>query len=345
MKNWLQIYGILWKQYLLKHRLWIVFLLALAFLIRIAERAGISKQEEYPGILVGICWEDAKGRELLEKLEEEEGIFHFTGYTEKEEMIRLIENGALECGYFLPEDFYENLLEGKSKRQITLYYSPASSTQKISYEVVFADLFEILSEDILINYLRESGIEEAQAKERLLSLNRQYAESGSTFHFTYEKIASTGGALSENLNSFRGCIAVMMFLMCLLGLGNAMEQEKTWKALPGYSGGRLKSGCIHIAVLGSILMGGFCLMVSGFMERQSKPGKEAAALFVYFIVLEIYVRLLSLFIKNSRTLYAILPVLILGSCLFCPVFIRMENYLPVVDWISRLFPVSYYLDI
>ena len=102
-------------------------------------------EDEVQGIAVGVCAEDEKGKELLEKLESVEGIFRFQDYQNEEEMIRQIENGTLECGYVFPEGFYENILRGRTVRQITLYCSPASSAHKISYEVVFSELFEILS--------------------------------------------------------------------------------------------------------------------------------------------------------------------------------------------------------
>lgn len=341
MTNWIQIYTILWKQYLQKHRLWIIFLFVAAFAIGVIGKASALKQDEYRGIAVGICWEDEKGKELFRELEEEEGIFRFLGYTDEEEMIRLVENGTLECGYLFPEDFYDQVLEKGAKRQITLYYSPASSAHKISYEVVFAKLFEILSEDILTDYFKESGYE----KERLLSLNRQYARDGSTFQFVYETVEQKGAEAAENMDTFKGCIGVMMFLMSLLGFGNAMEQEKIWKALPGRFGRRMKSGSIHVAVLGSILMGGGCLLIMNMQRHQGGLGRELMALGAYFVVLELYVRFLGLFIKKSRVLYGLIPILILGSCLFSPVFIRMENYINGAAWISRLFPVSYYLDI
>ncbi|MBD5546409.1 MAG: ABC transporter permease [Lachnospiraceae bacterium] len=341
MKNWIQIYTILWKQYLQKHRLWIIFLVAAAFTINVIGKTSALRQEEYRGIAVGICWEDEKGKELLQELDKEEGIFRFLGYTDEDEMIRLVENGTLECGYLFPENFYDHLLEEGAGRQVTLYYSPASSAYKISYEVVFAELFEILSEDILTDYFKESGYN----MERLLALNRQYAGDGSTFQFVYEAVEQKGGETVENMDTFKGCMGVMMFLMSLLGLGNAMEQEKTWKALPGRLGRRLKSGSIHVAVLGSILMGGCCLLITDMQSNRGGFGRELMALGIYFMVLELYVRLLGLLIKKSRILYGLLPVLILASCLFCPVFIRMENYINGAAWISRLFPVSYYLDI
>lgn len=345
MNNWIEIYRILWKQYLIKFGKWIVFLLLGAVVMGIVNRMN-PLGEEYRGISVGICAEDEKGCLLLDKLQEEKGILRFQGYSDQDEMIRQIENGTLECGYLLPEGFYDNLLKGKTTRQITLYYSPASSAHKISYEVVFADLFEILSEDILKEYLKENdafkGIELEEARERLLALNTQYAGNGSTFCFVYETMGNQVDVKPENLNILRGCIGVIIFFISLLGLGNCLEQRNIWKAFPGNAGSRLNSGSVHVAICGSVLLGGICLWVS---QSVKNPLKEVEGLLFYFLILEIYIRALGLFIKSSKLLYGLIPVMILGSCLFSPVFIRIDRYLPWTEWISGLFPVTYYLKL
>lgn len=350
MKNRLRIYGILWKQYLFKYRWWILFVFVFAAVFGAAGGKSGDKERDYKGIAAGVCWSDEKGGELVARLEREKGIFRFRGFENVSEMVREVENGSLECGYELSENFYEGLLKGEAKRQVTLYYSPASSAHKISFEIVFVNLFEMLSEDILRGFLEETGFgkgteQDAEDVERLLALNKQYAENGSTFHFVYETTREKGGKAPENLNGFRGFMAVMMFLMCLLGLGNALEQEHIWRALPGRLGGQVKSGYIHVAVFGSIITGGLCLLLQGMLSGRGGFGKEMTALLVYAAVLELYVRVLNLFIKDSRGVYGLLPALVLGSFLFSPVFIRMENYLPAVTWISKIFPATYYLEL
>lgn len=344
MNNWVEIYKILWKQYVIKFRIWMLFFLLSAAFVGIYRYIDPS-DEAYRGISVGVCIEDEKGRELLEKLEKENGIFRFLLCVGEQEMIRQIENGTLECGYVLPQGFYDNLLQGKVTRQITLYYSPASAAHKISYEVVFADLFEILSQDILKEYLRENGsykgVEQKEAVERLLDLNARYAGDGSTFHFVYETTKDQAPPdRPENLNILRGCVGVVIFFMSLLGLANCLEQENTWKAVPGNLGKRLRSGCIHVAVLGSVLFGSLSLWI---LRMETNFLKEVKGLLLYFVLLELFVRALGFFLKNSRAVYGMLPVMMLGCCIFCPVFIRIERYLPGAEWISRMFPVTYYL--
>lgn len=369
-----QMGAILWKQYFMKFRLWIVISLLASFFIGIAGGFGgkPSAGQEYRGIEVGICASDEKGREIISALSEEKGIFRFESYEDEEEMLRRIKNGSLECGYFMPEGFYEKLVAGKLKRQAVLYRSPGSSVHKISGEIVFAHLFTLLSEEVLEGYLRESGFGEGtgfgagqpqengsgkrggfaepdvplaaekfeSAKRRLCELNDKYMGDGSTFHFLYERADSMGGEKPETLNTVRGIIAVMIFLTGLLGFGNVLDKNGIWSAMPGRMGRRMKAEGILIAAAGSVLLGGVCLWLTG---NAGEAGKELVGLFVYFIALVVFFMILRLIIGNSRTLYGLLPILILGSCLFCPVFIKAERYLPQIAWISRVLPADWYL--
>ena len=149
-----------------------------------------------------------------------------------------------------------------------------------------------------------------------------------------------GGEKPETLNTVRGIIAVMVFLTGLLGFGNVLDKNGIWSAMPGRMGRRMKAEGILIAAAGSVLLGGICLWLTG---NAGEAGKELVGLFVYFIALVVFFMILRLIIGNSRTLYGLLPVLILGSCLFCPVFIKAERYLPQIAWISRVFPADWYL--
>lgn len=331
--------GILWKQYLVRYRFWICLMFILSLVVGVAQR--YNAQQEYRGLLVGVCFQDEKGEALLQNLKQESGIFTFIGYDKEEEMIRQVKNGTLECGYTLPEGFFQRISEGKTGRQITLYYSPASSAQRLSFEVVFSDLFEMLSSQVLEDYLKEQGWEDDEViRERLFALNEEYQKNGSTFHFEYETVEGEVGAEPAYLDTFRGLIALIIFLMSLLGLGNCLELDYVWKGMPGKHGRRFRADSIHVAVAASVLLGGGCLILGGVWKDSFR---EVAGLLLYFVVLEIYIRVLNLFIRKSSVLYGLLPALLLGSCLFSPVFIRLETYVPFVSWISKVFPAAYYL--
>lgn len=338
MKNWWQMNGILWKQYYIRHKVWIWLLLVMGVLLRLLE--GRFMQQEYAGMMIGVYAQDEQGRELLDLLQQEEGIFRFLSFNSEEELRRQVENGSLECGYVLPEGFYRELLSGKFRRQIGIYYSPASSAHRISYEVVFSHLYQEFSDRILEDYLKESGFD-SEHFTALLALKEEYESNESTFSFRYETVGGEPVGEENTLDVLRGCIGVLMFFMSLLGLGNCKELTGISSRIPASKGNRVKSMSLHIAALGSITMGAMLILLSGIGQDILQ---EILGLLVYWVVLEIYLRLLKVLLPTSRAIYGMIPVLTLGSLLFAPVFIRIEAYIPAASLIGRLFPVTWYLE-
>lgn len=338
MKNWWKINVILWKQYYIRHKVWIWLLLILGVLLRLLQ--GSFMQQEYTGMVIGVYAQDEQGRELLDLLQQEEGIFRFISLDSEEELRRQVENGSLECGYVLPEGFYGQLLTGKFRRQIGIYYSPASSAHRISYEVVFSHLYQEFSDRILEDYLKESG-SDSEHLTTLLALKEEYERNESTFSFRYETVGGETAGEENSLDALRGCIGVLIFFMSLLGLGNCKELTQIGSRVPGSKGNKVKSMSLHIAVLGSIIMGAVLILLSGtgrdFLQ-------ELLGFLMYWVVLEIYLRLLKVLLPTSRAVYGMIPVLIMGSLLFAPVFIRIEAYIPAASLIGRLFPVTWYLE-
>lgn len=348
MKNWWQLTIILGKQYLMHHRIWLAVLLAAVILMR---TTGYGREEEasYSGIMIGVCAEDEDGKALISDLQKEEGIFCFQVCEEEEELKRQVENGTLECGYVFPEGFYENLKKGRLHRQITLYYSPASAAHKISYEAVFSHLFEMLSDSVLENYLAQGNFEEKEREEmqaRLTELKEQYETNGSTFSFVYEKVGEEEKKGEDTLNTARGLIAVFIFFMSLLGLGNSLGVTENVGQLPAFMTGKIKEISMDIGIMGSVLQGGLLLLFSGTgCGGAAGIMKEIYGLLFYFFLLEIYMRILRLFLRSPQRVYGMIPVLVLGSLLFSPVLIQIKAYLPAAAWVEKIFPASYYLNL
>lgn len=345
MKAMIQMEMVLWKQYLMKQKWWFCILTLILVCFIVSEKIQADDREQTRGIAIGIYTEDDMGRQLFHALSGQKGIFRFQQFTEEEELLRQIENGSLECGYVFPEGFYENLLKGKMRRQIKLYISPASVAHKISYEVVFSHLFELLSGDILIHNLEQSSLSEEQKeeyKELLLLLNQDYLENGAVFSFEYLKTGTEQEERTAALNSLRGCIAIVIFLMSLLGLANSLDMKEISAAMSKRRAFLIQSRSLSIAIFCSIAAGGIFICLTG--QAISFP-KELAALFLYYIVLQLYMNLLRLFTKKAETIYAMLPVLLLGSLVFTPVFISIKTYLPNLSWVEKLFPPYYYLSL
>ena len=134
----------------------------------------------------------------------------------------------------------------------------------------------------------------------------------------------------------------LVFFLSLLGLSGCLEVNELSRGLNRRDRLKIRECSLNISIFAAILFGGILLALWGQGESFFV---ELKALCVYFIVLQIYSRCLKLLIKKSETVYELMPVLVLGSLLFCPVFIRIETYLPAAALLQKLFPVSYYLNL
>ena len=130
----------------------------------------------------------------------------------------------------------------------------------------------------------------------------------------------------------RGCIAVLVFFLSLLGLSGCLEVNELSKGLNRKNRIKVRECSLNISIFASVLFGGILLTLWGQGESFFV---ELKALCVYFIVLQIYIRCLKLFIKKPETVYGLLG----------PVFIRIETYLPATSLLQKLFPASYYLNL
>lgn len=354
MKKWGQLQLILWKQYWYRHRVWLAGIAVAALVLGLTGSGNREEEEKLQGIFVGVCAQDEKGIELRNRLTGKEGIFRFLPYEEEETLRRDVENGTLECGYLFSEGFFEHMVEGKVRRQILMYYSPGSTAHKISYEVVFAELFHMLSDEVLRGYAASGILSGEGAKgevlaEELLAEKERYETNGSTFTMQYELLEEkhkpgTGEDASgvAALDVPRGCIALVIFFMSLMGLAGCMElTEKSRCCFGAREAAVIRESSLHIAMAGSILSGALLLWASGSFGEM---GREAAGLLFYFLVLEGYLRCYLLVLKKPGRVYALMPVLLLGSLLLCPVFFRLEVYFPAAVWLQKLFPVSWYLN-
>ena len=173
-------------------------------------------------------------------------------------------------------------------------------------------------------------------------MKEKYSNNGSTFSFSYEQVGSAGEREGASFSMVRGCIAVLVFFLSLLGLSGCLEVNELSKGLNRKNRIKVRECSLNISIFASVLFGGILLALWGQGESFFI---ELKALCVYFIVLQIYIRCLKLFIKKPETVYGLTPVLVLGSLLLCPVFIRIETYLPATSLLQKLFPASYYLNL
>jgi len=71
---------------------------------------------------------------------------------------------------------------------------------------------------------------------------------------------------------------------------------------------------------------------------------EIIAMGLYVLLVCGFSYLLKLIVKSGTDICVMLPVITIGSLIFCPVFIDASKFIPFISCINKLFPPFYYLN-
>lgn len=352
------------KRYMKKPSfLLILLLLPLGIL---AVEGGQKKDDQEIRIAVSVQnkEENALGRRLMESLVnrrrgDEAGMFRFYECKDEAEVKAEVASRRAECGYVVYEGLGEKLDAGQYRRSIGVYSAPSTVVASLSTETVFAALMEMYDRDLLMDYVAgESlfdvlGDPESQPRQQAAAqagrLYDKWLDSGSTFQFEYtlegqqNKTAGDNTASSESVLPVRGLVAVYIYITALYGAVVVCGDEDRGLFLPLSYG--LRTPCRLAAMAAPVVMaslsGLLALWASGSFQN---PVKELSLMAGYCAAVTAAAWLLKLICRSPQVLCCIIPFFIIGSLLFCPVFIDAGRYLEVFDQAGRLFPPWYYLS-
>lgn len=287
---------------------------------------------------------------LFSRLCSETSALSFEVFSDEEQMCSQVMCGALDCAYSFGEDFHEHLLNGSYKKSILCYTTSGTLMKDLSREVIFSTLFQQLGVDLLTGYAKASSFplfgENNVPEEYLSALYEKYLYSEQVFSLRHdysdrpaENIPDAGASDSSTSASsavtmpVRGLIAVFLFVSALSG-GVVWLQDKENKLNV--------SAVADIAI--PLLFMTFSSCAALALTAQARHwGEELFVLVLYCLLLCGFVRVLLLFIKRPVILSASIPVFVLGSLIFCPIFINLAALLPFFRFMEKLFLPYYYL--
>ena len=73
--------------------------------------------------------------------------------------------------------------------------------------------------------------------------------------------------------------------------------------------------------------------------------RELIGILILVLLTLVFSQLLIVITKKSSVCIACIPGLLIGCLIFCPVFIQVSNYVPVAEFIEKLFVPYYYLKL
>ena len=352
---------------LLKQPAFLVLLLAIPLLGYGGNRI---EQEENGTVLVAVCIEDGTWQERLtdllmtenevvkeskedEKRQNTTEILQIVLYETPQQVEHTVLRGKADCGFVIPAQIEEAVLTGNWNGVVDCYETQASSFGAIAREKIAGALFQLYAEEKYTDYIEETvgkdAVDFAQAAYETHRLD------GSTFSFRYER---TGKVENENGNEkagagereteikgrtgtgngtgtvfpLRGILATLIFLSALCGM---LEYEKDKKEKRFV---RLVPGYVNFVAdvwIPTVFTSGMAVLCLGI--------GEIGRLLVFQFILILYCSIIRMVLRRREMVAVAIPILITGSLVCSPVFIRLASYVSLFAILEKLFPTTYYL--
>lgn len=347
------------KRYL-KKTAFLLILLALplgTFFIRSREK------KEALEIHIAVCAEGGAENSLEKELTEylvnmgESSLFRFYPCDSEEQVKAEVASRRAECGYSFPSGLLDRLEQKDYKRCIRVFSAPSTVLAPLSTEVVFAALMELYGKDVFVDYIMEQqeigeaaaalGVDHGRLKEQTGSLYDKWTENGSTFHFEYQSLGDEeqGVFLEEQAVTVfpvRGIVAVYLFVV---GLYSAVmmgmdEKKGLFLPLPYWERRGGKLAVLAAPVFLAALSGLGALASGGCLEGL---GKEVGMMGIYLIAVCVVAYVVKLICRKPQVVCCLIPLFLVGSLVFSPVFVDIGRMFPDLGWMEKLFLPSYYL--
>ncbi len=274
-----------------------------------------------------------------------DSLFSFKGFEDMNELRAGVVSGDLECGYVIPNDLIKRMCDDEKKRLIPVLTSPKSSLVSLVNETVYAAIFERLSAQVFLDYLKEDSalsdlIPDLITEKEILSTQETHQSDGSTFSFLYENTPKSH-AVSRNavlLSPLKGLLALVILLAGFTGAltyYNAAEH-------PIYARFTVRIVMILAPMLLCSLLTFICiLIIPGLMEGNIFT--EFGKLILYQLICLVFLLLITTIIRGRSVIYAFMPVYLLSCLIFSPVFIDLGQFMPMMRTLKWLFMSTYYL--
>ncbi len=316
--------------------------------------SGAAAQEQ--GVLrIALVSEEAGGRadEVISDLLSRQGSLVFYLCGSRETLVADVEARRAECGFVFQESFEKGLETGKLRRTIELVQSPSTVAGELASEAVSASVMSLVGPSGLEQLEEQSFFLDAGGQAGMMTaLYEKFMTNGSTFSFVYnttgdsqapESQEEDGPAAQTSLYSVRGLGAVWVFAAALFG-GAAVfrdEREGVYGCMPPSV---RWAGAGFFLLAAALPAACSCLLAVWLSGEFTGWLPEMGCMLVYVLGTAAAAAVLRRLISSEKMMCALIPVLLLGSLIFCGTDLDIAALAPETSFAARLFPPYYYLS-
>lgn len=295
---------------------------------------------------------DTLSSEMEKYLLDFEGIINFESVNSAGEVYDLVKTRKADCGYIFPKDLTERLADNVKLGAIESVSSPGSTMTAVANEFVITAFTNAYSYDLLKEYTLNSedfaGYDETEIDHKLRAYYEKYLISGDTFSFEYENehdnyVGEIDIIPELLIHSACGICALFIFISALAG-GLTVYKDKSmgiFSVFKPFSKALLQ----YMDIFAPTMICGMAALISiMIMEGLHDLPIDILKTMGYIFLCSGFCFVLKLIIPSPVIYASSLPVWIIGSIIFCPVFIDIPALIPKLTTFKYLFLPTYYLN-
>ena len=325
----------------------------------------VMEQGEHGGAAVSVCVEEsAWSSQIMDGLQAQDadGILEFILCDDAETTEYSVVSGTADCGFVIPADIEERVMDGGWRKCITVYETAESSITGMAKECISGVIFQLYSEQCYENYMEQIS---EDIVDFAVDAYEVHLADDSTFGFRYmnddqysQYSSDTDSINDTSVFPITVVFAVAIFIsgMCgMLEYDKDRQEKRFLRIAPNWLTYEVDVWMPTVFVSAAVLV---CLWISDGVQASDGGFSigtllsvwgmgiwllQIGRLLVYQCIIVLYCSILSIILKRQEAVAAAIPILSLGSLVCAPVFVNLGAYLPVFAVLEKLFPVTYYL--
>ena len=304
-------------------------------------------------IEIGIVNEDSGNvSKMVENgLYSHNGIIKFVSYKDYNDLIKAVQGNKIMGGYVFKENFSQKILLNENNELVESVSTPNSMIASMSNEIFFSFLMREISYEELVKDTIDTELFSDLNEEKVRDSLRKYYDSnlsnGSTFSVNYNYKMDDYDRENVTIDIYDyispiivGVVGLMIFISGMCGTVNYYYDKKSGalSLLKQYQRQIVALLEITIPVFIVSISGIAVLLITGMEEHFITASAKYGT---YGIIVIIYCYIMKSIIRIKEVYISIIPIFILLSLVFCPVFVNISSIIPELAWVGKLLPLHY----
>ncbi|MBR2615927.1 MAG: ABC transporter permease [Clostridia bacterium] len=286
--------------------------------------------------------EDPAAREITERLTKDSSLIRYLSFSDADEAREAVENGDADGAWIFPEDTEGRIArfveEGKDP-VVSVYLRENNFFLRMASEKLLSELNRYASQELFWRFAVEN-VKGAEKMEREDVIDYYEKTEITIRYFDFETAEGTETeGKSYLISPVKGLLALLTVMGAIAAALYDLEDEKAgiYDAIPEKRRGLITYFSLWIAAVHPALIGFFALGLAGMI---SLGIPELLASLLLSFCSAGFSMILRRLVPKAEALAALLPALLLGMVVLCPIFFDLSALAPL----SRLLPPTLYLE-